>query len=276
MTAKTPQKKFVDVRQLIAGKNPSLLKIIPGFLIRWIKNLIHEEEVNAFFIEQEKADAFEFCEAAVKRFDLQLHVEGLENIPSEPTPIILAANHPLGGLDAISLIHALRDRRKDLKFIVNDFLMAVRNLQDRFIGVNKVGKSAKESLHKVEEQFANGTATFVFPAGLVSRKTDGMIKDLEWKKTFISKARKYRRPIIPIYFGGRLTNRFYRLANLRKFLGIRFNIEMMYLVDEMFYQQGMHIDIIIGKPIDPSTLTRDKSDQEWAQWVKEKVYQLKK
>lgn len=275
---KTEEKaeKFVDVQQLIAGKNKGLLKVIPGFIIKWLKGIIHEDEVNEFFDFHRKSDAFEFCQATVERFNLTLNVEGDDNIPSAPTPIILVANHPLGGLDAISLIHSLKHRRNDLKFIVNDFLMAVYTLKDRFIGVNKVGKSAKESLKKVEEQFALGTATFLFPAGLVSRKSGGVVKDLEWKKTFVSKAKKYNLPVIPVYFGGRLTNRFYRLANLRKLFGIKFNIEMLYLVDEMFYQQDMHIDIMIGKPIGPTIFTREKSDHAWAQWVKEEVYKLKK
>jgi putative hemolysin len=276
MDTEATNPKFVDVRQLIADKNRGLLKVIPAFVINWLKSIIHEDEVNEFFDFHRNSDPFQFCQATVERFNLTLNVTGDENIPLEPTPIILVANHPLGGLDAISLIHSLKHRRKDLKFIVNDFLMAVYTLKDRFIGVNKVGKSAKESLHKVEEQFASGSATFLFPAGLVSRKNKGIVKDLEWKKTFISKAKKYNLPVIPVYFGGRLTDRFYRLANLRKLLGIKFNIEMLYLVDEMFYQQDMHIDIVIGEPITPDAFTKEKSDHDWAQWVKEEVYKLKK
>jgi 1-acyl-sn-glycerol-3-phosphate acyltransferase len=268
--------KFVDVEKLIASKNANLLKVIPRFVINWLKKILHEDEVNDFFVFHKDSDPYTFCAATVERFNLQLNVQGAANIPDAPTPIILVANHPLGGLDAISLIHSLKDYRTDLKFIVNDFLMAVHTLRDRFIGVNKVGKNARESLHKVEEQFAHGSATFVFPAGLVSRKKNGIVRDLEWKKTFVAKSKKYQLPVIPIYFGGRLTNRFYRLANLRKLLGIKFNIEMLYLVDEMFYQQDMHIDIIIGEPLTPSTFTKEKTEDEWAQWVKEKVYNLKK
>lgn len=276
MEAEITRKKFVDVQQLIASKNPTLLKIVPAFVINWLKKIIHEEEVNDFFEYHQKADAFTFSQATVERFNLKLNVSGDENIPPEPTRIILVANHPLGGLDAISLIHSLKHRRTDLKFIVNDFLMAVYTLKDRFIGVNKVGKSAKESLKKVEDQFSKGSATFLFPAGLVSRKSNDVIKDLEWKKTFITKAKKYDLPVIPVYFGGRLTDRFYRLANLRKFFGIKFNIEMLYLVDEMFYQQDMHIDIVIGAPYEPAFFSKAKTDHEWAQWVKEEVYKLKK
>jgi len=265
--------KFVDVRKLIADKNPALLKWLPGFFIRWIERIIHQEEVNEFMSRHHADNVFEFCKGIVEEFKLHLHVKGMENIPKD-APVIFAANHPLGGLDAITIIHLFKDVRPDLKFIVNDILMVVKNLNERFIGVNKVGKNAAESLQRVEEQFATGSATFIFPAGLVSRKIMGKIRDLDWKKTFITKAKKYKRPIIPVYINGRLTNRFYRLANIRKRLGVKVNIEMFYLVDEFFKQKNMHIDITIGAPIQPEVLTKDRSDKEWAEWVKQQVYEL--
>ena len=267
--------KFVEVRKLIKSKNPGLLTWLPNFFIRWIEKIIHQEEVNDFFEKHQNSDVYTFCEAVLAEFNLQFSIHGKENIPTEPSKIIFASNHPLGGMDAISIIHLLKDTRNDIKFIVNDLLMAVYHLKDRFIGVNKVGRSAVESLQKVEEQFADGTATFIFPSGLVSRKINGEIMDLEWKKTFITKSRKYNIPIIPVHIGGRLTDRFYRLANFRKFLGIKVNIEMFFLVDELFRQKDMKVDIVIGKPIEPKTFDKSRNDKGWAEWMKKKVYDLK-
>ena len=267
--------KFIEVRKLIADKNPGLLKWLPGFFIRWIEKIIHQKEVNEFMAKHEHSNLYTFCEDVLAYMSFDVSVEGLENIPPPPTKVILASNHPLGGMDAISMIHLFRGARPDIKFIVNDLLMAVRNLKDRFIGVNKVGKNAVESLQKVEQQFAEGAATVIFPAGLVSRRINGEIMDLEWKKTFISKSKKYKIPVIPIHIGGGLTNRFYRLANFRKFLGIKVNIEMFFLVDELFKQKNMKIDIVIGKAISPETFDSSKNDKAWAEWMKEKVYSLR-
>ena len=267
-------KKFVEVRKLIEGKNPALLKWLPGFFIRWVERIIHQAEVNEFMAKHEGSDLYAFCEDALAFLNFKVSIRGLENIPPSPQKIIFASNHPLGGMDAISMIHLFKNVRPDIKFIVNDLLMAVRNLKDRFIGVNKVGKSAVESLQKVEQQFADGSATVIFPAGLVSRKIKGEVMDLEWKKTFVSKSKKYEIPVIPVHIGGGLTNRFYRLANFRKFLGIKVNIEMFFLVDELFKQRNMKIDILVGKPIPPDTFDRSKTDKQWAQWVKEQVYEL--
>ncbi len=267
--------KFIEVRKLIADKNPGLLKWLPGFFIRWIEKIIHQKEVNEFMAEHEDSDPYVFCKGALDYMNFDVSVTGLENIPPPPSKVILASNHPLGGMDAVSMVHLFKEARPDIKFIVNDLLMALRNLKDRFIGVNKVGRNAVESLQKVEKQFAEGTATVIFPAGLVSRKIDGQIMDLEWKKTFISKAKKYNIPVIPIHIGGGLTNRFYNLANFRKFLGIKVNIEMFFLVDELFKQKNMKIDIIIGKAILPETFDASKNDKEWAEWMKTQVYSLR-
>ena len=266
--------KFVDVRRLIADKNPKVLKWLPGFVIRYVERIIHQDEVNEFFNQQKGKNAYEFSQAALDKFNIIYELKGAENIPPVSESCIFAANHPLGGFDAVAIIAALKDIRPDLTFIVNDFLLSVENLKDRFVGVNKVGKNAMESLQRVDDLFASDVATFIFPAGLVSRKIDGKVTDLMWKKTFISKAIKYQKPIVPVYIEGKLTNRFYRLARIRKFLGIKLNIEMLFLVDELFKQQDNKMDIFFGQPISPETFDQSKSEREWAQWVKEQVYRL--
>lgn len=253
-----------------------MLKWLPGFLVRWIERIIHQNEVNDFMFRHKDDDAYGFSKAVIEEFNLTLNLQGQENIPELSKSCIFASNHPLGGLDAIAIIHLFREVRPDIKFIVNDLLLNLTNLKEKFIGVNKVGKNAVNSLQQVEEQFASDTATFLFPSGLVSRKEKGEIRDLEWKKTFITKAKKYTKPVVPVFINGRLTNRFYRLANIRKFLGIKLNIEMFYLVDELYRQKNVVIDIAIGAPILPETFTKTQSDKKWAQWVKDEVYKLSK
>lgn len=268
--------KFVEVRKLIASKNKKLSRWLPGFLVRYIEHIIHQDEVNDFMAKHKNVDVFTFCQHVINEFNLKVSLKGAENIPRIPGSCIFVGNHPLGGLDAIAIIHLFKEVRPDIKFIVNDLLMNVEILKDRFVGVNKVGKNALASLQKVEKQFASDSATFIFPAGLVSRKKKGKIEDLEWKKTFVSKAKKYGKPVVPVHINGRLTDRFYRLANVRKMLGIKLNIEMFFLVDELYKQKNATIDIVVGDPVKPGVFTTDKLDREWAQWMKKKVYGLKK
>jgi putative hemolysin len=158
---------------------------------------------------------------------------------------------------------------------VNDILLSFKNLKDLFIPVNKHGKSGSESVKMINAQFASDQLTLVFPAGLVSRKqAGGIIKDLEWKKSFITKAKQYQRDIIPVYVEGCNSKFFYNLSRWRKRLGIKANIEMFYLMDEMYKQRGQKITIYFGKPIKYSTFDKSKSDEQWAHEVKEIVYRL--
>lgn len=267
------KKKFIDIVQLFKSKNPSLLKWIPKFLINYLKRIIHEEDINNFMAINDQLTALEFCEAAAVEFGVTVEVVGLENIP-KTGGAILAANHPLGGFDALTLVPAIFKIRNDIKFIVNDLLLSFHQLKEIFEGVNKHGKNAQESLQKVDELFASEKLICLFPAGMVSRKINGQIIDLEWKKTFVTRSKKYKIDVIPVYIEGSMSNFFYRLSNLRKFLGIKANIEMLYLSDEMYKQQGKKVKIIIGKPIPYQTFTKEKSDIKWAADVKEKVYNL--
>lgn len=267
--------QFVNIRKLIGDKNPRLLKWLPGFFFRYVERILHQDDINKFMASQPNANSYEFCKAVMEKFQVTLDISGIAHVPLPPEGIIFASNHPLGGLDALAIITSLKEVRPDIKFIVNDLLLNIKNLKDSFIGVNKVGRNASHSLKLVDEQFASDYATFIFPAGLVSRREKGVIRDLEWKKTFISKAKKYKKSVVPVYIEGKLSNRFYRLAAIRKALGIKLNIEMFYLADEFYKLQDTKMKITIGKPIPVETFDSSKSDREWAQWTKDQVYLLK-
>jgi putative hemolysin len=264
--------KFIDIKKLIATKSPKLAKWIPGFILRYLKRILHEDEINEFLVVNKDVYNAHFCDEVVKYFNIQIEVIGKENIPISG-PIVITMNHPLGGMDAIALVSAIQDQRKDIKFIVNDLLMHLDNMKGLFVGVNKHGKNDSSVRQQIMDLFKSDEAVCIFPAGLVSRKSKGIVKDLNWKKTFVTYAEKYNQPIVPIYIEGELSPFFYRLSKLRRFLRIRINLEMLYLSDEMFKQRNKTIRFIVGKPFYTSELPQ-VSEREQAQIVKEKVYQL--
>jgi len=265
--------KFIEIEKIIRNKNPRLLKFLPGFVISYLKRILHEDEINDFIERNGDAYGLDFVERIVKEFIRELTVGGTENIPSQKR-IIIASNHPLGGLDGVALMHEAGKIRKDILFPVNDLLMNLDNLKSLFIPVNKHGSNA-QNVKIINDTFASDVSILYFPAGLCSRKQKhGAILDLEWKKTFVSYARKYKRDIIPTYIEGRNSNFFYNLARLRKTLGIKQNIEMLYLVDEVYKQKNKKINIKFGKPIPFETFDKRFSDKEWAEKIKEHVYRL--
>jgi putative hemolysin len=269
-----PEDKLVDLEKVIGKKNPRLLKMLPGFILRYIKRTVHQDEMNDFLRENGNKQDFEFAAAVLDYLDIEVNMVGLENIPREGG-CILASNHPLGGIDGLALIKTVGTVRRDIKFLVNDILMTLEQLHGVFVPVNKLGRNATEAVAKMDEVYASEQAVLIFPAGLVSRKQKGgVIKDLEWKKSFITRARKYRKNVIPVFIGGNNSHFFYNLARWRKRAGIKANIEMFYLPDEMYKQRNKTITIIFGKPVPYETFDRSRTDSQWAEIMKEKVYEL--
>lgn len=265
--------KQVDVKAVFHSKNPRLARLIPGFVFRYLKKVVHEDDVNSFLSAHGQKLDIDFIHAAIEDFNVSITTEGEENIP-EKGRLIFAANHPLGGFDGIVLMKIISSHFDSFRFLVNDILMNISNIRGLFIPINKHGSLAFESARQIDETFRSDTQLLTFPSGLVSRKIKGRIMDLPWQKSFIVKAVKFQRDVIPVHFSGRNSNFFYNLSNLRAKLGIKANIEMLYLADETYKHKNEKLTVKFGKPIPWQTFDRSKKPMEWAEWVKEKVYAL--
>lgn len=263
----------IDIEKVIGSKNPKLLKWLPGFVLNYIKHIIHQEEVNHVLKIYGDKQGIDFLNAVLNYFNIQINLKGETNIPNKGK-YIFASNHPLGGIEGMVLISVVNRYYEIVRFVVNDILLNLKNFEPLFIPVNKHGVYTKEYAKILESTFQPEAQVLYFPAGLVSRKINGQIMDLEWKKSFISKSVQYQRDIIPVYIEGHNSNFFYNLANLRKAIGIKANIEMFYLPDEMFKQKNKTITIHFGEPIAFETFDSSKTQLEWAAFVKEKVYRL--
>jgi putative hemolysin len=264
--------KLIDVEKLIAQKKPKLLKWLPRFVIRYLKRILHQERINQIVLKNKDVVDQDFCIAVLKELNINYSAHGLDNVPKDGS-CIFVANHPLGGIDALVIVAAISKKRQDIRFIVNDILLHLKSLKNLFVGINKFGQSAKSALQGVNDLFASDKAIFIFPAGLVSRKIKGVIKDLTWKKTFISQAIKHNKPVVPVYIDGVLSPFFYRLSRIRKILGIKINIEMLYLADELFKQSNKHIHVHFGAPISPENFPQG-SHAAIAQFFQDQVYAL--
>lgn len=269
----TDKIQTIDLKRVFYNKSPRTARLIPGFVYRYLKRIIHEDEVNQFLKQYGDRYNLDFIEAAIRDFNVSIKVIGEENIP-RTGKYIFASNHPLGGFDGLIIMKILSEYYKDYKFLVNDILMNIVNIKDLFIPINKHGKQGIEAAKKIDETFRSDTQLLTFPAGLVSRKIKGQIVDLPWQKSFIMKSIKFQRDIIPIHFSGSNSKFFYRLANFRKFLGIKANLEMLYLVDETFKHRNKNLVVRFGKPIPWQTFDKSRRPLEWAKWVKEQAYAL--
>ncbi len=264
----------IDIEKVLEDKNPRLKKMLPGFIISYIKKIVHQKEVNHYINTYYYKEGVDFIEALLADMNTIVKTVNLEKNVPEKDKVIVVANHPLGGLDGLALMLAVSRVRKDIQFPVNDILTYIPNLQELFIPVNKHGSNA-ENIKLFNETFEKQNVICYFPAGLVSRKQNGKIMDLEWKKTIISKAKRYKRDIIPAYIEGKNSNFFYNLALLRKKAGIKANLEMFYLSDEFFKQKNRTLTITFGPKIPYQVFDKKYKDNRWAQLLKEHVYRLK-
>jgi putative hemolysin len=267
--------KLIDVEKIILDKNPRLYKRLPRFIINYLKKILWEDEVNRIIADNQGVSGIQFCKNVIREFNIDVEIIGIENAP-KTGGVAFASNHPLGGFDALAFVDQFSDYRSDIKFIVNDILMNLQPMRDIVVGVNKHGSTASESLKNIDRAFSNNEAVVIFPSGFVSRKKKGVVKDLEWKKTFVTRARKHNVPIVPVHIKGELSPFFYRLSRIREALGIKVNIEMLFLVNELFKQKNTSIKIIFGEAIQPEILdTTIRKDIEWAAFIKEVAFNLK-
>lgn len=265
--------KEVDIRKIFKEKNPRLAPYIPGFVYSYLDRILHVDFINYFLEKHGDKRGVEFAQASIEEFNISKEIIGFEKIPDKKD-IIFASNHPLGGFDGMLLISILGKKFPGIKVLVNDILMNIENMDEIFVPINKHGKQSSEAAREIEEIFQQGLPVLTFPSGLVSRKRKGVIRDPEWKKNFIAKAVQHKRDIIPVHVSGRCTDFFYRLANLRKILGIKSNIEMFYLPDETYKHRGEHIRIIFGEPISWEMIDKRMNYAEWAGEIQEHVYAL--
>jgi putative hemolysin len=266
---------LIDVEKVFYVKNPTLARWMPRFLVRYLKRIVHQDDINDIIKNHGHLRGSAFNDGALSYMGIKYRTHGLENLPSGGRNIFVS-NHPLGGLDGMVFMSELSKHFPAIKFPVNDILLYIENYSDIFLPVNKVGTFGREAAKLMEEAYASDYQLLNFPAGICSRKVKGVITDLKWQKSFIVKAVQHQRDIVPCYFAGRNSHFFYNLANLRQFLGIKMNIEMLYLADEMYKQKGKDIDVYFGEVIPWQTFDKSKSPQEWADMVREKTYNLKK
>lgn len=270
-----------DIRTIIRSKAPKAH--VPSFLVRYLERITHVKQMNAFLRIHTTERDYDFIKVVLdEELGCSASIEGTENIPTDK-PVIFVSNHPLGGLDGMIIAQMIHDSRRQsgherpLKVIVNDLLMYMEPLAGLWAPVNKVGHLSREQAAAQQQLWLSNNDVLTFPAGACSRlqRIDGkwQIRDLEWKKNFIQRAKEYQRDVVPIYFEGRNSRFFYALAFLRKLLGLKMNIEMLYLVDEMYGAHGKHFRVHVLPPIPYTTFDHSRTPAQWAEYVKKYVYE---
>lgn len=262
----------IDIDKIVRTRAGSKARFIPGFATRLLARFIHQDFINEYL--REGLVGVEFCEGVIRYLRVTIDIEGAENFPDSGR-YTFVSNHPLGAIDGVALGGIIGRRYGGrIKYLVNDLLMNLEGLAPLCAPINKIGRQGKDMSRTIEEVFRSDNHVIMFPAGLCSRRgSDGQIRDLEWKASFIKQSIKTERDIIPIHFVAQNSNRFYTVARWCKRLHLP-NFAMALLPDEMWRSQGGHYKVIIGKPIPWQTFNGSRSPKQWAEWTKDVVYSL--
>ena len=269
--------KTIDIDSILREKMGAKAKFVPAPFVRWLRHIIHQDEVNRYLWESRHLSGTEWLEECVRYLDMTLIVDGMENLPDKDDGRLytFVSNHPLGGEDGVAL-GAIIGRHYDgrFRYLVNDLLMNLPGLAPVCIPINKTGKQSRNFPAMVESGFRSDNHMLMFPAGICSRRRKGEVRDVEWKKTFVVKSVEYKRDVVPIRFGGENSDFFYRLANFSDRYVKKVNIAMLFLVDEMYKNAHKTFRVAIGKPIPWQTFDKSRTPAQWAQYVIDKVYEL--
>lgn len=269
--------KVVHLERALHNKNPKLFRIMPRFVFNYIKKIVHEDDLNYIINRYEHLWGLDFNNAIIDDyFKINVTLKGSHNLPAKDAGrFLFASNHSLGGLDGMVAIKVIGNHYDEkIRVLINDLLLHLRNFDPLFVGVNSFGSNSKKTLKEIDEAFSSENQILYFPAGFVSRRIKGKITDFDWKKTFITKAIQNKRDIVPIHINGVLSNFFYNLYTFRKFFGIKANLELFYLSDEVFKQKDKNLIMSVGKPIPYQTFDKKYKPVEWAQLVKKHVYKI--
>ncbi|MFW5688323.1 MAG: glycerol acyltransferase [Spirochaetota bacterium] len=263
----------IDLRRVIAGKSPMLFRLMPRPLLRYLERIVHVEELNEILRSLHGSTGIEFARRALEQLGARVESVDAERVGEARRPIVVA-NHPLGGLDGLALLSSVAEQVREVVLPANDLLMHLEGLRPVLVPVNKHG-SNRLNREAIDRAFSGTTAIAHFPAGLCSRRKGDRVRDLEWQKSFVTRARRHERDVVPVHVEGENSAFFYNLARLRRWSGLGFNVEMLYLVDEMFKQRGRTIRLTFGRPIRWETL-RATGVSDWllARAISNHTYRL--
>jgi hypothetical protein len=265
--------KTIDIEKAIRSSKSGFVRSLPRFVVVFIEKLIRQDEMNEVIYRNRDLTGVPFVNNVLKDWNVKIRIKGSENVPPSGR-FVFVANHPVGGMDALSFLSTIYSFFPDVVSPSNELFNYIPNLHPVILGVNVFGTNTKDTVNSFNRLFESDSQIMIFPAGIVSRRVKGVISDPPWQKTFVTKTVQFKRDIIPVHISGRNSNLFYTVDRLRKFLGIKMSIEIILLPREMHHQRNSTVTITIGKPIPWQSITPEKNHNEWAGSIKKLVYDL--
>ena len=262
---------LLDMREILGPKMDAKL---PGFVKRFLRKRLHMDQINDCIMKAEHYAGSGFFDEALDYIGITYKTRGEENLDLSKK-YIFACNHPLGGPEALIIGSVFRRIYGDgFRVPANQILYNMKPLQEFFVPVSVGGRQSREIADRIAGMFESDRQVLVFPAGLCAKSIKGVVTEMPWKKMFITQARKYQRDVVPVHISGHNSKWYFFLSWLSRTLKLKFNLGMIFLVDELFKQRGNEFVITFGKPIEYDRFNKTKTDLQWADEVKNIVKNL--
>lgn len=232
--------------------NPCRLPLKPRFLGAMLEKLL-ALDVLAKVYDDRPANATpqEFLKYTIAQLGVTLDISNpahLQEIPKEG-PVLIVANHPLGGLEGVAIASVISDVRPDLQVLTNQLLRRIPELAPVFIGVDVLsGNAAADNvagIKKVHKHLKNAGAVLIFPAGMVSTREPGssVIQDRAWTRLVGQLVKRYACTTVPVYVGGRNSDYFYAAGRIHP------RLRTILLPRQMANKKNSTLPLTIGRPI---------------------------
>ena len=207
--------------------------------------------------QQFLSGVLDYLGVRVKAIDSQ---KILPNLPKEG-PLLIVANHPLGGLEGVAITQLLLELRADTKVLTNNLLTRIPELQSTFIGVDVLSKNAArenvKGIRAASQHLKAGGALLIFPAGKVASVNvrSGKVEDHPWNRFAGNLLRRSGAACLPIYVDGYNSRFFYAMALIHS------KLRTLLLPRELANKTGSELKLIIGEVIKPQEVKRFNDDR---------------
>jgi len=193
----------------------------------------------------------EFVDAALRALEVSYVTDDLEwNHLPRSGPLVIAANHPYGGIDGLASISALLRRRSDLRVVATTALSALAPLRSILFPVDNFGRREALAANVVMVRAAlrhvhTGGSLLLFPAGAVSHLDLGSasVVDPPWKRSAVRLISATGAPVAPLYVHGS-NGAGFQLAGL-----LHPTLRTAMLPREVTNKRGTVLDLRLGRPI---------------------------
>jgi 1-acyl-sn-glycerol-3-phosphate acyltransferase len=263
---------FIDIEKILG---PKLRKKLPRFAINFLKRRIHQDQVNEAIVLAEHPVGVGFFDDALKYLNITYRTRGEENLATDKK-YLFVCNHPLGGPEALIIGSVFRRLYGDgFNVPVTPIMANLKPLAEFFTPVNNLSSKQSRDLGvRIADMFNSDKQVLVFPAGLCARKIKGKVTEMPWKKMFVTQSRRYERDVVPVHISGHNSRWYFFLSWLSRTLKLKFNLGMLFLVDELFNQSGKEFVITFGKPVPYTDFDNSRTDLQWADEIKNRVKKL--